>query len=446
MASRYSIYATCLLLLLSFQLLSIISEAVVPASDTFTYVNEGDFGDYVVEYDADYRTLPPFSNPFQLCFYNTTPNAFTLALRVGTVRSESLMRWVWEANRGNPVRENATLTFGTDGNLVLADADGRIAWQTNTANKGVVGFQVLPTGNMVLHDGKGNFIWQSFDSPTDTLLVGQSLRAGGASKLVSRASAVNNIDGPYSLVMEPKQLAMFYKGANSLSPMRYWSSIEWLTIDKGSVTNGSLINLTLTSVPDTDEGFRYYLTFEYFITNPPSGWNRNMASSRYNNTLSYLRLGIDGNLRFYTYNPNVQGAAWELVYTFLDRNSIEGECQLPEKCGKFGLCEDSQCVACPTPNGLSGWTKDCDAKKVTSCKSSDFSYYKLQGVDHFMIKYTSGVGEKQSDCESKCTKDCKCMGYFYHTQGSRCWIAYDLKTLTRVGNSTHLAYIKTPKK
>lgn len=43
-------------------------------------------------------------------------------------RSESLFRWVWEANTGKPVGENATLTFGTDGNLVLADADGTIAW------------------------------------------------------------------------------------------------------------------------------------------------------------------------------------------------------------------------------------------------------------------------------------------------------------------------------
>ncbi|KAL4555137.1 hypothetical protein LXL04_037748 [Taraxacum kok-saghyz] len=434
MASPHSIYTTSLLLLLTFQLLSTISKAVVPPSDTFTYINEGEFGDYVVEYNADYRTLPPFNNPFQLCFYNTTPNAFTLALRMGTVRSESLMRWVWEANRGNTVRENATLTFGADGNLILADSDGRIAWQTNTANKGVVGFQVLPTGNMVLHDGKGKFIWQSFDSPTDTLLVGQSLKSGGASKLVSRASAVNNVDGAYSLVMEPKQLAMYYKSANSPRPMIYWTSAEWFNVDVGSVTN------------DTDEGFLYYLTFEYYVTNPPSGWNRNMAYSKYNNTLSYLRLGIDGNLRFYTYNPNVQGVAWELVYTFLDRGSIEGECQLPERCGKFGLCENNQCVACPTPNGLSGWSNDCETKKV-SCKASEFGYYKLEGVDHFMIKYTRGDGgRKQSDCESKCTKDCKCMGYFYHTADSRCWIAYDLKTLTKVGNSTHLAYIKAPKK
>lgn len=52
----------------------------------------------------------------------------------------------------NPVRENATLTFGKDGNLVLADADGRLAWQTNTASKGVVGLKLLSNGNMVLHD------------------------------------------------------------------------------------------------------------------------------------------------------------------------------------------------------------------------------------------------------------------------------------------------------
>ncbi|KAI3769326.1 hypothetical protein L6452_00427 [Arctium lappa] len=427
---------------ISIQLLSTISLAVVPASDTFKYVNEGDFGDYTVEYDAYYQALPLSNSPFLLCFYNTTPTAFTLALRMGTIRSDPVLRWVWEANRGNPVRENATLTFSTDGNLVLADADGRIAWQTNTANKGVVGLQILPNGNMVLHDGKGNFIWQSFDSPTDTLLVGQSLRAGGPSRLVSRFSESNNVDGAYSLVMEPKGLVMYYTSPNSVRPMVYWTSSEWFTIDKGGLSN-----LTLKSEADSDEGFLYYLTFEYFVTNPSSNSNRNMAYSQYNNTYSYLRLGIDGNLRFLTFNPNVEENSWEVIYTFFDRRSMEGECQLPERCGKFGLCEDSQCVACPTPNGLIGWSKDCESKKVTSCKSGEFGYYKLEGVDHFTIKYTRGDGGmKQSDCESKCSKDCKCMGYFYHTDRSRCWIAYDLKTLTRVGNSTNLAYIKTPKK
>ncbi|KAA8523996.1 hypothetical protein F0562_010573 [Nyssa sinensis] len=389
---------------LLFLLFCSLSQASVPPANQFKFVNEPDFGDYVVEYDAFYHVLSVFNSPFQLAFYNTTPNAFTLALRMGLVRSESLLRWVWEANRGNPIRQNATLTFGSDGNLVLADADGRVAWQTGTANKGVVNFELLPNGNMVLLDSNGKFVWQSFDYPTDTLLVGQSLRAGAASKLVSRASERDNSNGPYSLELEPK------------------------------------------SCEERDNGFSYFLRFDYTVKNPSSTGIRNLARARYNSTLTFLRLGIDGNIRFYTYNDNVDTGAWEVTYTLFDRDWTESECQLPERCGQFGLCEDNQCVACPTSNGLVGWSEDCKPMAVTSCKVNDFYYYKLQGVDHFMSKFTAGDGPmKENDCGIKCTRDCKCLGYFYHQDTSRCWIAYDLKTLTKVANSTHLAYIKAPK-
>ncbi|KAJ6377288.1 hypothetical protein OIU76_026293 [Salix suchowensis] len=152
-----------------------LASATVPSSKTFKYINQGGFGQYSVEYAADYRVLPISTSPFQLCFYNTTPNAYTLGLRMGHRWSESLMRWVWDANRGKPVHENATLSFQRDGNLILADFDGTIAWQTGTANQGVVGLDLLPNGNMVLYDKRGKFIWQSFDHPADTLLVGQKL-------------------------------------------------------------------------------------------------------------------------------------------------------------------------------------------------------------------------------------------------------------------------------
>ncbi|XP_052178600.1 epidermis-specific secreted glycoprotein EP1-like [Diospyros lotus] len=427
-------------LFLTIQTLFFRSQAQVPDSETFKFVNQGDFGDYVIEYDGNYRVLQPFAAPFQLCFYNTTPNAYTLALRMALVHSESLFRWVWEANRGNPVGENATLTLGKDGNLVLADADGRVAWQTNTANKGVVGLKLFSNGNMVLRDAKGNFVWQSFDYPTDTLLVGQSLRLG--SKLVSRASAENNVNGPYSFVVEPKQLGLCHKSSNSPKPLLYFSSSEWFNI-----TKGTLVNVTF-SVSETDEGYSYYFGLDANWANPTGSVGRYLARSKYNGTSTLLRLGIDGNIRFYTYNDKVDVGAWEMTYILFDRDSGDvSECQLPERCGKFGLCEDSQCVACPLPSGLMGWSKTCEPVKVTSCKASDFYYYKLEGVDHFLSRYTKGDGPvKESNCASKCTKDCKCMGYFYHKDTSRCWIAYDLKTLTRVENSGHVGYIKAPKK
>ncbi|XP_022877377.1 epidermis-specific secreted glycoprotein EP1-like [Olea europaea var. sylvestris] len=426
--------SSCLFALFLFFAFSLIAQAVVPDSETFKFVNEGEFGDYIVEYGVNYRVLSISSTPFQLCFYNTTPGAYTLSLRMGTVRSESLMRWVWEANRGSPVGENATFSLGTDGNLLLANANGHIAWQSMTVNKGVVGFKLLPNGNMVLYDSKGNFVWQSFDSPTDTLLVGQSLRVGGPNKLVGRVSEKENKDGPYSLVLEPKRFAMYYKSNNAQAPMIYFDSADYL-----STGNNTLNSLKFASDPETREAYAYELKLEY-----PNGGARILSRPKYNSTLTYLRLGIDGTLKAYTFYDKVDYSAWEVTFTLFSRDSGD-ECQLPERCGKFGLCEDSQCVACPFPNGLMGWSKNCEPPKITSCKAKDIKFYKLEGVDHFITKYTRGNGPiSGGQCSNKCTTDCKCVGYFYHQTDSRCWIVYDLKTLTKVANSTHLGYMKAP--
>ncbi|KAL2496511.1 D-mannose binding lectin protein with Apple-like carbohydrate-binding domain [Forsythia ovata] len=344
------------------------------------------------------------------------------------------MYWVWEANRGNPVGEKATFSLGGDGNLVLANADGRVAWQSNTENKGVVGFDLLPNGNMVLYDSKGNFLWQSFDSPTDTLLVGQSLRLGGPNKLVSRVSKKENKDGPYSLVLEPNRFAMYYKSNNAPTSMLYFDSTDFLFFRKSTLNS-----LKFISDPDTDEAYAYKLKLEN-----PNNWVRIISRPNYNSTFTYLRLGIDGTLKAYTFYDKVDYNAWEVTFTLFRRDSGD-ECQLPERCGNFGLCEDSQCVACPLPNGLTGWSKNCEPPKVTSCKAEDIKYYKLEGVDHFITKYTRGNGPvAEAKCSNKCTTDCKCVGYFYHQTESRCWIVYDLKTLTKVANSTHLGYIKAP--
>ncbi|KAK3424484.1 hypothetical protein EUGRSUZ_F01233, partial [Eucalyptus grandis] len=436
MSSSLSLLRSLLLLSLSF-----LAQAVVPPSAQFKFINQGEFRPYGVEYGGDYRTTTIVKSPFQLCFYNTTPNAFTLSLRMATRRSESLFRWVWEANRGNPVRENATFALRANGNLILAEADGRVAWQSRTANKGVVGFELLPNGNMVLYDSKGNFVWQSFDSPTDTLLVGQSLRVGGVSKLVSRASVEDNSDGPYSLVIEPKELALYYTSKNSPKPLLYFALTPHITL-----ADNSLTEVTLDSQPENDEGHAYEITLKLGVANTTSYPYIPVTVGRpkYNSTLTMLRLGIDGNLRAYTYNDHVFYRAWEITFTLFSRDGDwDTECQWPARCGNFGLCEDSQCVACPSPRGLLGWSKSCAPPRVTSCRSSDFSYYKIAGVDHFLSKYTKGEGPmKEGDCGGKCSKDCKCLGYFYNRETSRCWIAYELKTLTKVDNSTHVGYIK----
>ncbi|CAK7333291.1 unnamed protein product [Dovyalis caffra] len=430
---RVSLLSLCLLSSVFF---SLIAQATVPPSARFQIPIDTYFGDYPVEYGANYRLIGIDNYPFQVGFYNTTPDAFTLALRMGNPLASPKMYFVWEANRGRPVRLNATLTFGEDGNLVLADVDGSIAWQTDTAHKGVVGLQLLPNGNLVLHDSKGIFIWQSFDHPTDTLLVGQSLRVGGTAKLVSRASEKENSDGPYSLVVEPKRLAMYYKNPDSSKPYLYY------TADKFSVSKGRIENVTLYSQTGDTYGFYYDLTLSL---TPFQGVT--LTTVNYNTTLSFLRLGLDGNLRIHTnYDRADTKNGFQVTFTFFYKDSDwESECQLPERCGMFGLCEDNQCVACPLPNGLIGWSKNCQPVKPPSCGSKNFYYCKLEGVDHYNSKYLSrSRAMNEDDCGKKCSSDCKCLGYFYNKDTSKCLIAYDLHTLTRVANSTHVGYIKVP--
>ncbi|KAI3970040.1 hypothetical protein MKX01_015578 [Papaver californicum] len=151
----------------------------------------------------------------------------------------SPFRWVWAANRGKPVHENATLTFGTNGNLVLAESGGAVVWQTGTANKGVVEIKILRNGNLVLLNKNGGFVWQSFDHPTDTLLVGQSLLPGG--KLVSRrsdSSQKDDFDGPYSMVLEDRKLSFYYNNGETAQnkPNGMIYKEVWLQWDESKVT------------------------------------------------------------------------------------------------------------------------------------------------------------------------------------------------------------------
>ncbi|KAH7512649.1 hypothetical protein FEM48_Zijuj12G0113300 [Ziziphus jujuba var. spinosa] len=279
-------------------------------------------------------------------------------------------------------------------------------------------------------------------------------------KLVSRLSEKENVDGPYSLVMDPKRLSekenfngpyslvmgprgvdLYYKSKNSAKPLLYFSLSKRFSIFQ----NGPLEFVTLKNDPETVEGFAFDITLEYQAANTSLGRNLVLGRPKYNSTLSFLRLGIDGNVKIYTYYEKVDWGAWEVTFSLFDRDSTwENECQLPDRCGNFGLCEDNQCVACPLANGLMGWSKNCQPEKLSSCRESNFHYYKVEGVDHFLSKYTRGVAVKESDCRKNCSKDCKCLGYFYNQQTSRCWIAYELKTLKKVAKSTHVGYIKAP--
>lgn len=435
---------------------AIATQAQVPANQTFHFINEGEFGDRIIEYDASYRVIRNdvytfYTYPFRLCFYNTTPNSFIFAIRAGIPNDESLMRWVWDANRNDPVGENATLTFGRDGNFVLADADGRLVWQTNTKNRGVTGIKMLPNGNLILHDKNGKFIWQSFDYPTDTLLVGQSIRVGGRNKLISRKSEIDGSDGIYSLTLDRTGLTMSLSHSGKLLTYGGWPGEN----------HGNRV--TFDAVPENDNNTAYELVLlvnqDQSTAQTPgpgrrllqvrpirSGGALNLNKLNYNATISFLRLGHDGNLRAFTYYVPVSYLKWEETFAFFSSYFIR-ECALPEKCGAYGYCSRGMCVACPSPKGLLGWSESCAPPKTPSCRGGGkekIGYYKIVGVEHFLNPYKNdGEGPiKVGDCRAKCDRDCNCLGFIYKEYSSKCLRVPVLGTLIKDTNTSSVGYIK----
>lgn len=109
------------LLFLSIKIFSCITQAnntTVPANETFHFVNEGKYFEHMLSDVGTYLpldTIVPSAGPFELCFYNTTPAAFTLAIRMGFLFSHV----VWEANHGSPLVKIPPLHSGLMETLFL---------------------------------------------------------------------------------------------------------------------------------------------------------------------------------------------------------------------------------------------------------------------------------------------------------------------------------------
>ncbi|KAI3831145.1 hypothetical protein MKX03_000268 [Papaver bracteatum] len=417
-------------------LLIVVVSADVSPSKRFSYdLKSNSFHVSVdeTEYGVWYRALPIKTYPFSLYFYQTNDESaagtgfnkpefgiHTYILAIGMGNLKPTTRWVWEANLDHPVDENAKLVFSRSGNLALKDGNGQIVWQTRTNNKGVVDIQLLPNGNLVLLDRNGGFVWQSFYHPTNTLLIGQGLGPG--------SSTTNKIvNGKYSMVLQDKTLRLFF------NPNPKSLSSKPLTYYKVSPLMDLAVNITFNTIIDPDY-------FDELIMFTGSGTDSlfYFANPKFNSTWSMLRLSSDGNLYIYTYLelPGNGNNVWVETYAAFSKKE-RSECFLPDKCGSYGLCEDHQCVACPTPKGLMGWDKKCKLPDVPSYNAStaaNVGYYKVKDVEDYRpLGDSDGEGPMTvKECMKKCSDESKCVGFFYRNKGSMCSLAAQFNTLAKL--------------
>ncbi|TVU33833.1 hypothetical protein EJB05_15644 [Eragrostis curvula] len=144
------------------------SQIVVAFRFIFTDTDNGIAGiRYVIESSSVlYRTY--------FGFYTIDDHSFSLAI----VFLGPQPPVIWSANPDSPVSHDATLNFTREGGLVLNDGDGTMIWSTATKGQSVAGMSLDVSGNLVLFDHNNFTAWQSFDHPTDTVVMGQSLCRG----------------------------------------------------------------------------------------------------------------------------------------------------------------------------------------------------------------------------------------------------------------------------
>ncbi|KAF8007767.1 hypothetical protein BT93_K1690 [Corymbia citriodora subsp. variegata] len=259
---------------------------------------------------------------------------------------------VWSANRNNPVKIGAMLEVTSKGDLVMKDADGTVAWSTDTFGKSVVGLNLIDLGNLVLFVKNNAIIWQYFDQPTDSLVPRQKLMVGQRLR-------------PSSPYVE------FVKGS--------------LAFYSNSIQNASLISFPQAS-------FAQYMKL---------GSDGHLRVYKFKNMPEWLIQGI-------------KRPVWVEVADLLTTKL--GDCGYPIVCGQYGICSNGQCNCPTLSGGMSyfkpiNYTEPnfgCSMNVPLSCEASqDQSLLELKDVTYFTLT-SNLMNMDASSYKEACTKNCSC--------------------------------------
>ncbi|KAK3001668.1 hypothetical protein RJ639_022514 [Escallonia herrerae] len=298
---------------------------------------------------------------------------------------------IWSANRFNPVKRNATLQFTSEGDLVLIDIDGKVAWSTNTSGKSVIGMRINLAGNLMLYDSNNSIIWQSFDHPTETWLPGLKLSSG--QRLIESASTANWTAGPFYLSLSNSNLYAFIEAT---TPQIYGQVFH------GGNSSASFKNGRFDLIQDESN-----TTMVLYLSET--------------NNFQYLRLDSDGHLRVYQWVEGVEAVIDDILTGSL------GDCACPLSCGNYGICSNGQC-SCPIGNdGDTNYFRQLDFRQPSlgcveatqmSCQSPDLHLLlELDDVTYFEFVPVLANTDVQS-CKEACLKNCSCKAIVYRHDSS----------------------------
>ncbi|KAM7474013.1 hypothetical protein LguiB_021256 [Lonicera macranthoides] len=347
---------------------------------------------------------------------NATKDGSFLVIAWLPLRSNIEPVVLWCANRDNPVRENATLHFTSNGGLELKDADGTLIWPTNTSALPVIRLNISDGANLMLLGSKDNVIWQSFDYPTDTWLPNQNISSNKG--LTSSKSSSNLGTGLYSLTLE--------EGVHSNSLVAFINS------DPPQKYNSQPVDYSIY--------LNDYSSIEGFSNN--ALFNVNRRAHRF----PYIRLEPNGHLNFYQlpyYNES------RIASSNIFRQYSESDCDYPTVCGNYGVCSENGLCSCPGAGGnysyftqLQDLKPNLGCRPVTplSCKDAHLhTFLELNGVTYFNFEFHYSKMDRDS-CKKACSDNCTCKAAFFSS--GNCSLQSQLYSLKSSTYNDSVTFVK----
>ncbi|XP_054800380.1 G-type lectin S-receptor-like serine/threonine-protein kinase SD3-1 isoform X2 [Prosopis cineraria] len=295
---------------------------------------------------------------------------------------------VWTAGADITVGNGSYFHLTQQGELVLFDSSWGIpTWtsKSKTGNRSIVSAALRDNGNLVLLDKEGNIAWQSFDDPSDTLLPGQSLNVDRT----LRAASKNSLSSYYTLCLN----------ASGQLQLRWESSIVYWVSSSPSASNLSAILTPNGALQLREQSLKPV-------------WS--VFGEDHNDSVNYrfLRLDSDGNLRLYSWIETAQ--LWRPVWQAVENQcKVFATCGQRGVCG----FTDSGAVDCRCPleftNSINCLVpyKECGYGFSMLTFKSTF-LYGIYPPDESVI-----ISSLQQ-CERLCLNDPRCTFATYFNNGS----------------------------
>ena len=330
---------------------------------------------------------------------------------------------LWWPNLANPIlaQDGATLTFTTNGNLQLSEANQSVLWSTSASNASFAKLQ--NTGNLQLLDGtlKG-ILWQSFSDLRDTLIV----------RPRSADDDNNSTDSLSSIVVDKPYLLQSRLNDTSYAPGRF------------HVATDEQYSVYLHALDEAHDADFIYVYASMNVRGDAFKLSQDYRKTYRDNSsmpMSMLRLDPDGNLRIYAWNDN--SSTWDRIWQFIDDT-----CKLGSPCGPYSICKESAngSVSCACPTGyqavdnrsasLGCYTSNLNLSRICEVQpsannASNGLFYMAENKqsDYYYNDLSSQQADDVEECKELCLKDCDCIAASYRSGTGTCF----LKGKTRTG-------------